>query len=51
VFTEQFGGRMPRYPAPELLELEWKTGRTEPYRSVGRLVYLVGRKSPSSIYT
>jgi hypothetical protein len=31
--------------ARELLELEWKAGRTESYRSIGRLV---GRKSPTS---
>jgi S-adenosylmethionine-dependent methyltransferase len=31
---------------PEVLELEWEAGRREPYRSVARLIHLVGRKEP-----
>ena len=31
---------------PEVLELEWEAGRRDPYRSVARLIHLVGRKKP-----
>lgn len=44
VFTDHLGDRMPGGDLPEVLELEWEAGRREPYRSVARLVHLVGRK-------
>ncbi|HJQ30073.1 MAG TPA: methyltransferase, partial [Rubrobacter sp.] len=44
VFTDHLGDRMPGEDLPEVLELEWEAGRREPYRSVARLVHLVGRK-------
>ena len=44
VFTDHFGERMPGEDLPEVLELEWEAGRRDPYRSVARLIHLVGRK-------
>jgi SAM-dependent methyltransferase len=46
VFTDHFGDGMPGEDLPEILELEWEAGRREPYRSVARLIHLVGRKRP-----
>ena len=46
VFTDHLGDRMPGEDLPEILELEWEAGRREPYRSVARLIHLVGRKKP-----
>lgn len=46
VFTDHLGDRMPGEDLPEVLELEWEAGRSEPYRSVARLIHLVGRKKP-----
>ncbi len=46
VFTDHLGERMPGTELPEVLELEWEAGRTDPYRSVARLIHLVGRKGP-----
>lgn len=44
VFTDHLGDMMPGEDLPEILELEWEAGRREPYRSVARLIHLVGRK-------
>jgi S-adenosylmethionine-dependent methyltransferase len=46
VFTDHLGDRMPGEDLPEVLELEWEAGRREPYRSVARLIHLLGRKHP-----
>jgi S-adenosylmethionine-dependent methyltransferase len=46
VFTDHLGDRMPDEDLPDVLELEWEAGRREPYRSVARLIHLVGRKQP-----
>ena len=46
VFTDHLGDRMPSEDLPEVLDLEWEAGRREPYRSVARLIHLVGRKKP-----
>ena len=46
VFTDHLGDRMPGEDLPEILELEWEAGRRDPYRSVARLIHLVGRKKP-----
>jgi hypothetical protein len=46
VFTDHLGNRMPGEDLPEVLELEWEAGQREPYRSVARLIHLVGRKKP-----
>ena len=46
VFTDHLGDRMPGEDLPEVLELEWEAGRREPYRSVARLIHLLGRKQP-----
>lgn len=45
IFTDHLGGRAPGESLPDVLELEWEAGRRDPYRSVARLVHLVGRKS------
>ena len=45
VFTDHLGERMPGDDLQEVLELEWEAGRREPYRSVARLIHLVGRKT------
>ena len=46
VFTDHLGDKMPGGDLPEVLELEWEAGKREPYRSVARLIHLVGRKKP-----
>jgi S-adenosylmethionine-dependent methyltransferase len=46
VFTDHLGDRMPGEDLPEVLELEWEVGQRDPYRSVARLIHLVGRKEP-----
>jgi hypothetical protein len=35
---------MPGEDLPEIFELEWEVGKREPYRSVARLIHVVGRK-------
>jgi hypothetical protein len=44
VFTDHLGDRMPGNDLPEMLDLEWEGGRREPYRSVARLIHVLGRK-------
>jgi SAM-dependent methyltransferase len=46
VFSDHLGDSMPGEDLPEILELEWEVGRREPYRSVARLIHVVGRKTP-----
>jgi S-adenosylmethionine-dependent methyltransferase len=46
VFIDHLGDRMPGEDLPEVLELEWEVGQRDPYRSVARLIHLVGRKKP-----
>jgi S-adenosylmethionine-dependent methyltransferase len=46
VFTDHLGDSMPGEDLPEILELEWEAGKRDPYRSVGRLIHVVGRKEP-----
>jgi S-adenosylmethionine-dependent methyltransferase len=45
VFTDHLGDRLPDENLPEVLELEWEAGRREPYKSVARLIHLVGHKN------
>ena len=47
VFTDHLGDKTPGPDLPEILEAEWEAGRRDPYRSVARLVHLVGRKKPA----
>jgi S-adenosylmethionine-dependent methyltransferase len=44
VFADHLGDSMPGEDLPEILELEWEAGKREPYRSVARLIHVVGRK-------
>jgi S-adenosylmethionine-dependent methyltransferase len=44
VFTDHLGERMPGDDLPAMLELEWEGGRRDPYRSVARLIHVLGRK-------
>jgi S-adenosylmethionine-dependent methyltransferase len=46
VFTDHLGDRMPGGDLPEVLKLEWEAGQMEPYKSVARLIHLVGGKKP-----
>jgi S-adenosylmethionine-dependent methyltransferase len=46
VFADHLGDSMPGEDLPEILELEWEAGQREPYRSVARLIHVVGRKKP-----
>lgn len=46
VFTGHLGDRLPDATLPEIMQLEWEAGRRDPYRSVARLIHLIGRKSP-----
>ncbi len=44
VFTDHLGDQAPGPDLPEILELEWEAGRRDPYRSVARLIHLVGKR-------
>ena len=44
VFTDHLGDRPPGDDLSDVLELEWEAGRVDPYRSVARLVHIIGRK-------
>lgn len=44
VFIDHLGDAMPGEDLPEILELEWEAGGREPYRSVARLIHVVGKK-------
>ena len=46
VFTDHLGNSAPGEDLPLILELEWEGGKRDPYRSVGRLIHMVGRKKP-----
>jgi S-adenosylmethionine-dependent methyltransferase len=46
VFSDHFGDSTPGEDLPEILELEWEAGKRHPYRSVGRLIHVVGRNKP-----
>jgi S-adenosylmethionine-dependent methyltransferase len=45
VFTDHLGDRPPDANLPDILQLEWEAGRRDPYRHVGRLIHLIGRRS------
>jgi SAM-dependent methyltransferase len=47
VFTDHLGDSKPDEHLPGILELEWEGGKRDPYRSVGRLIHVVGRKKPA----
>jgi S-adenosylmethionine-dependent methyltransferase len=47
VFTDHHGDRSPAANLPDVLDLEWEAGQREHYRSVARLIHIVGRKRPS----
>ena len=44
VFTDHLGGQEPGADLPEVLELEWHASRRDPYRSVARLIHLIGQR-------
>lgn len=44
VFVDHLGDALPGEDLPEILELEWEAGRTEPYRSMARLIHLVASR-------
>lgn len=44
VFTDHLGDRPPVANLPSILKLEWKAGLRDPYRSVARLIHLVGQR-------
>jgi S-adenosylmethionine-dependent methyltransferase len=46
VFTDHLGERTPADDLPDMLELEWEAGRRDPYKSVARLIHVLGRKKP-----
>ncbi|HEY6582872.1 MAG TPA: methyltransferase [Rubrobacter sp.] len=46
VFSDHLGDSVPGEDLPEILELEWEAGKREPYRSVARLIHMVGRRKP-----
>ncbi len=43
VFSDHLGESVPGEDLPEILELEWEAGKREPYRSMARLIHVVGR--------
>ncbi|MGI9049132.1 MAG: methyltransferase domain-containing protein [Rubrobacteraceae bacterium] len=46
IFTDHLGDQEPGADLPELLEAEWEAGRRDPYRSMARLIHVLGRKKP-----
>lgn len=44
VFADHVGEELPGEDLPEVLELEWEAGKRDPYRSVARLIHMLGRK-------
>ena len=46
VFADHLDDGMPGEDLPEILNLEWEAGKRDPYRSVARLIHVVGRKRP-----
>jgi SAM-dependent methyltransferase len=44
VFTDHLGDQDPGTDLPEVLELEWQASRRDPYRSVARLIHLIGQR-------
>lgn len=44
VFTDHLGETAPGEDLAGILDLEWKAGTRDPYRSVARLIHLVARK-------
>ena len=46
VFTDHIDDRPSGPDLSDVLEAEWEAGRRDPYRTVARLVHLVGRKRP-----
>ncbi len=46
VFTDHLGDQEPGPDLPEVLEAEWEAGRRDPYRSMARLIHVLGRKKP-----
>lgn len=45
VFADHLGEKLPGDDLPEVLELEWEAGKKDPYRSVARLIHVIGRKN------
>jgi S-adenosylmethionine-dependent methyltransferase len=45
IFTDHLGDRPPGVNLADIVRLEWEAGRRDPYRSVARLIHLIGRKS------
>jgi hypothetical protein len=44
VFTDHLGNRKPGAELPEVLELEWEASRRYPYKTVARLIHLIGQR-------
>lgn len=44
VFTDHFGDAMPGEDLAEAIELEWEAGKRDPYRSIARLIHVIGHK-------
>ena len=44
VFTDHLGNRPPGMDLPDILELEWEASRKDPYRSVARLIHVIGQR-------
>lgn len=44
VFADHLGEEHPGPDFADMLEAEWEAGRRDPYRGVGRMIHLVGRK-------
>jgi hypothetical protein len=38
------GNRKPGAELPEVLELEWEASRRYPYKTVARLIHLIGQR-------
>ena len=43
MFIDHLGNLPPNHSLPDVVELEWKAGRRDPYRSAAHLTHLTGQ--------
>ncbi len=50
IFTDHLGYRTPGPDLSDILDLEWEAGRRDPYRTVARLIHLLGRRTHDALH-
>lgn len=46
LFTDHLGPALPGPDLPEILEAEWQVSWRDPYRSMSRMIHVIGRHRP-----